>query len=140
MIKIKRILPLNYRDLLLMPLLMPLNSDSNKWNKTIFKKGIEKLEKDLEKQIFENLREKSITIILNKQRFEYSKKVIIKIKEGKSLNKVFDINFVSKKIKVILKNEQFEKIKFCLIINLQTKTDKKIMNGYAEYIFLYSIK
>jgi len=140
MIKIKRILPLNYRDLLLMPLLMPLNSDSNKWNKTIFKKGIEKLEKDLEKQIFENLREKSITIILNKQRFKYSKKVIIKIKEGKSLNKVFDINFVSKKIKVILKNEQFEKIKFCLIINLQTKTDKKIMNGYAEYIFLYSIK
>jgi len=137
---IKRILPLNYRDLLLMPLLMPLNSDSKKWNKTIFKKGIEKLEKDLEIKIFENLREKSITIILNKQRFKYSKKVIIKIKEGKSLNKVFDINFVSQKLKVMLKNKQFEKIKFCSIINLQTRTDKKLMNGYAEYIFLYSLK
>ena len=137
---IKRILPLNYRDLLLMPLLMPFNSDANKWNKTIFKKGIEKLEKDLEKIIFENLREKSITIILNKQRFKYSKKVIIKIKEGKSLNKVFDINFVSQKLKVMLKNKQFEKIKFCSIINLQTRTDKKLMNGYVEYIFLYSIK
>ena len=119
---------------------MPLNSDSNKWNKTIFKKGIEKLEKDLEKKIYENLREKSITIILNKQRFKYSKKVIIKIKEGKSLNKVFDINFVSQKLKVMLKNKQFEKIKFCSIINLQTRTDKKLMNGYAEYIFLYSLK
>jgi len=137
---IKRILPLNYRDLLLMPLLIPLNSDSNKWNKTIFKKGIEKLEKDLEKKIFENLRKKTITIILNKQRFKYSKKIIIKIKEGKSLNKVFDINFVSQKLKIMLKNKQFEKIKFCSIINLQTRTDKKLMNGYAEYIFLYSIK
>ena len=77
---IKRILPLNYRDLLLMPLLMPLNSDSNKWNKTIFKKGIEKLEKDLEKKIFENLIKKTITIILNKQRFKNSKKIIIKNK------------------------------------------------------------
>ncbi len=137
---IKRILPLNYRDLLLMPLLMPLNSDTKKWNKTIFKKGIEKLEKDLENKIFENLREKSITVILNKQRFKYSKKIIIKIKEGKSLNKVFDINFVSKKIKAMIKNEQFEKIKFCSIINLQTRTHKKLINGYVEYIFLYSIK
>ena len=119
---------------------MPLDSDSNKWNKTIFKKGIEKLEKDLEKKIFENLREKSITIILNKQRFKYSKKVIIKIKEGKSLNKVFDINFVSKKIIAMLKKVNYEKIKFCSIINLQTRTKKTLINGYVEYIFLYSIK
>lgn len=137
---IKRILPLNYRDLLLMPLLMPFNIDTNKWNKTIYKKGIEKLEKDLEKRIFENLSKKSTTIILNKQRFKYSKKISIKIKEGKSLNKVFDINFVTKKIIAMMKNEQFEKLKFCSIINLQTRTDKKSINGYAEYIFLYSIK
>ena len=119
---------------------MPLDSDSNKWNKTIFKKGIKKLEKDLENKIIESISEKSTTIILNKQTFKYSKIIIIKIKEGKSLNKVFDINFVSKKIIAMLKKVNYEKIKFCSIINLQTRTKKTLINGYVEYIFLYSIK
>ena len=119
---------------------MPLNSDTNKWNKTIFKKNYDQRYKKALEIIFENLREKSITIILNKQRFKYSKKVIIKIKEGKSLNKVFDINFVSKKIIAMLKKVNYEKIKFCSIINLQTRTKKTLINGYVEYIFLYSIK